>query len=206
MTIFRNCVKIYVENADGLERKKENDMKKVIALLIIVALAISMCACGVGQTNSTTTKPIKDINQPSEGLVFELNEDGKSYSVVSNGKCYDDNIVIPDTYNGLPVTKIGDYAFYKCNYFSIIIPYTVLSIGKWAFAECESLKSIIIPNLVKSIGNSAFRSCTALTSVVISDSVKSIGNYAFYECGSLTNITIPNTVSKIVFWVIWKLP
>ena len=179
-------------------------MKKIIAILMVLALACSICSCGFRWWPSFTTQTTKDINQPSEGLYFVLNEDGVSYCVSSKGTCSDYNIVIPGTYNGLPVTKIGPHAFYNSyGVNSVIIPNSVISIGAEAFAKCHSLQSIIIPNSVKTIEESTFEYCTGLNSVVISDSVESIGENAFSNCKTLTNITIPNSVQSIgenAFW------
>ena len=47
----------------------------------------------------------------------------------------------------------------------VIIPTTVNSLNKYAFYQCESLKTIEIPASVNFIGESAFASCTALTSI-----------------------------------------
>ena len=43
-------------------------------------------------------------------------------------------VTIPSTINGLPVTSIGDYAFYNCTSLtSVTIPNSVTSIGDEAF-------------------------------------------------------------------------
>lgn len=138
----------------------------------------------------------------SEGLEFKLNEDGQSCYVKSTGTCTDTDIVIPDTYNGLPVTSIGDYAFCECTSLtSVTIPDSVISIGDYAFYECVSLTSITIPDSVISIGDDAFEYCASLTSITIPNSVKSIGEWAFCWCISLTGITIPDSITSISDYV-----
>ena len=52
-------------------------------------------------------------------------------------------VVIPNEVNGVPVTSIGDGAFYNCT----------------------SLTNLSIPNSVTSIGLKAFEGCTRLTSL-----------------------------------------
>ena len=100
-------------------------------------------------------------------------------------------VAIPDTISGLPVTSIGNSAFYyKSSLTSVTIPNSFTSIGYDAFAACHSLTDVTIPNSVTSIGVAAFASCTSLTSVTIPDSVTSIGVGAFSVCTSLTAITV----------------
>ncbi len=43
----------------------------------------------------------------SEGLEYELNSDGKGYTVTGIGTCKDTNLIIPSTYNNLPVTSMA---------------------------------------------------------------------------------------------------
>ena len=134
---------------------------------------------------------------PSEGLQFALNEDGKSYSV-SKGSFTETQLFIPNSYNGLPVTTIGDQAFYNCESLtSVVIGNSVTSIGDRAFYYCRSLTSVVIGNSVTTIGHSAFSRCTSLTSVVIGNNVTSIGYYAFSSCASLTSIVIPDSITSI---------
>jgi len=82
---------------------------------------------------------------------------------------------------GSSVTRIGDYAFYRCQIPSIIIPDKVVSIGNYAFCGGK-LTSVIFPNSVTTIGNNAFSGNRYLYSVTLGSSVASIGDCAFYNC------------------------
>ena len=103
------------------------------------------------------------------GVEYTLNEDGESYTLSEYGvlnprKTFE----IPSTYQGKPVTKIGEVAF----------------------EYCCLLKSVTIPNSVTSIDTHAFSFCIRLTSVTIGDSVETIGEGAFWGCLSLASITV----------------
>ncbi len=147
--------------------------------------------------------------EPTEGLAYTLNSDGVSYSASGIGTATATEIVIADTFDGLPVTSIGDYAFYDCrDLTSIIIPEGVTSIGDYAFSLCRSMVSVIIPDSVTSIGNGALSQCELLKKIAIPNSVTSIGDGAFWGDGSLTSISIPDGVTSIgnvVFGVCTRL-
>ena len=104
-----------------------------------------------------------------------------------------ESYIIPDS-----VTKIGDYAFFRCSSLSdIVIPDSVTDIGECAFSDCSSLSKIVIPNSVTDIGDFAFSYCSSLNNIVIPNSVTNIGKGAFSGCISLTYIVIPDSVTDI---------
>ncbi|MDD6006915.1 MAG: leucine-rich repeat protein [Bacteroidales bacterium] len=122
------------------------------------------------------------------GIYYILNDDDCTASVSFKGNTYSE---YPDEYTG-----------------NVVIPssfendgkkYTVTSIGKYAFRQCESLISVTIPNSVTSIGEYSFHLCKSLTSVTIPNSVTSIGEGAFYSCSALPSINIPSSVTSIEF-------
>ena len=128
------------------------------------------------------------------------------------------DVVIPDTINGLPVTTIGDHAFYNNqNVASVSIPDSVTTIGNYAFSLCPYLTRVTLGNRVTSIGDGAFMYYKAY-SIALPDSVTSIGDGAFshswiqtislgaglgrignvvFEYSGLLAVTIPDSVTSI---------
>ena len=137
--------------------------------------------------------------QPAtEGLEYELNEDGESYSVIGIGTVEDSEIVIPSEYNGLAVTEIADSAFYYCRGLTcIMIPDSVTGMGDSAFYHCTSLTSVSIGNGISSIASSAFWHCSSLVSITIPDNVTRIESYSFGWCSALESVTIGDGVMSI---------
>ncbi|MDE7084349.1 MAG: leucine-rich repeat domain-containing protein, partial [Clostridia bacterium] len=74
---------------------------------------------------------------------------------------------------------------------------SVISIGNYAFYDCEELTEITIPYAVTRIGIRAFAFCGNLTEVIIPDRVTYIGEYAFYSCDKLARVTIPASLNDI---------
>lgn len=99
------------------------------------------------------------------GETYILSTD-KTYYMVSGKSCSLKEVVIKDSYNGLPVKSIVEKAF----------------------SGCSSLTSITIPNSVTSIGSCAFEDCSNLTNITIQNSVTNIGDYTFRGCSSLKNV------------------
>ena len=122
-----------------------------------------------------------------------------SYSVYLNSDTYYiEHVTIPSTYNGFPVTKIGNRAFEDCYYLETIeIPNSIIEIGNYAFTNCNSLREIEFPSSVKKIGDHAFEECDSLNRIEIPSGVRSIGDYAFSRCYSLKGVVIENGLEKI---------
>jgi len=81
-------------------------------------------------------------------------------------------VTIPGTINGLPVTSIGNYAFYRCS----------------------SLTSVTIPGSVTSIGICAFCGGYSLTGVYFHGNAPSIGQDVFCYANNVTVHYLPGTI------------
>ena len=144
-------------------------MKKT--LLLLVALITATIAFAKTEINGIYYN-LNDTNQTAEVTYqYRYSWDGDNYSGVTS-------ITIPEkvTYNATE--------------------YSVTSIGKSAFYDCDALTSISIPNSVTSIGDYAFSWCESLTSISIKATTPpTLGTSVFYST-NLAAIYIPdNTLS-----------
>jgi len=151
-----------------------------LSTLGMVTVTVSYTEEGVTETADFTVTVIDG----TPGLAYELITDGDNVNTyrVRKGSVTSGAVIIPASYNGLPITEIGSAndswdsgAFFNTNITSIIIPTSVKIIGYSAFNSCASLVSITIPDSVTSIGGEAFRN-TDLSSITIPDSVTTIGS------------------------------
>lgn len=127
---------------------------------------------------------------------FGANGDG-TYAVrclVNNMK----SIVVPDKYNGRPVTKISNNAFSNSKELrEISIPASIKIIGDEAFKGCDELTRVELPVGLEEIGKNAFDSCWVLQSILIPNTVKFIGAGAFKSCWELGNVQLPGNLTEI---------
>jgi len=173
-------------------------MKKLTIFMILLIASLALYA-NIMPTDNDAITGTDDDGMPTRtpGLQFTLINNDTEYSVSKGNATGARVVVIPETYNFLPVTVIGDAAFANCSLASIIIPASVTSIGSGAFSGCRSLTNITLPSELTSIGNSAFQNCYSLTTIEIPASMTSIGNVTFNNCSSLTTIEIPASVTSI---------
>ena len=164
----------------------------------LTSITIPNSVTSIGDYAFSSCILLTSINVASENLHYQsingnlYSEDGTTLYVYCPGQTAS-SFVVPNA-----VTSIGKAAFAACNSLtSITIPNSVTSIGDNAFNSCTSLPSITIPSSVTSIGETAFYSCTSLTSITIPNSVTVISNQTFENCTLLTSVTIPNSVTSI---------
>lgn len=181
-------------------------MKKKICLIVLCAVSAFACAFGLvacgsnseNNNNNNSEQGGKNENletyTPTEGLKYT--DKGSYYELTSIGTATDTEIFIAKTYNGKPVTSIGQSAFSFIDIKSVTIPDSITRINDWAFSY-SGLTSITIPDSVTSIGFGAFDYCESLTSATIGNGLTSFGYNIFLECINLSNVTIKDGAKYI---------
>lgn len=130
--------------------------------------------------------------------------DHLEYSVTDSGVritgCDDtaEEIVIPDTIEGVPVTVIDWYAFENCPKLrSVTIPDTVTHISRFAFVHCTALETVNMPSSLYSIEQYAFFNCPRLQGIDLPQGLTIIEDRAFCGCDSITEVTIPASCTSV---------
>ena len=128
-------------------------------------------------------------------FTYEENEEGYTVTGFVSNELFKQllKLNVPSEYNGLPVTKIKDSAFYVRDrnlYQTINIPNSIKEIGAYAFAETRYVSKLNLTAGLEKIGNCAFKNCI-FSEIFIPDSVTEIGEYIFYGCRYVKSITAP---------------
>ena len=137
------------------------------------------------------------------GLYYTFDDDTNPTYVLCSGigVATETDITIGSEYDGLTVTNIGSLAFDNENITSVIIPYTVTTIGAEAFKGCTSLKSVYLPETITEIGACAFEDCTSLESIEIPPKVKSL-YYTLNGCKSLKELKLHEGFTTFDYYAI----
>ena len=239
-------VKLFVQKLQRIEVMKKNLLTAVIisvlSILLIITLGSTLLLMGGDKfwpefNSSTDTEGAEDeeitLPPPMEladerHLSFILTKDDKAYTVVG---LFSDtgaiNIVIPETYNGLPVIGIENNAFASSSELvSLTMPDTIKYIGQAAFEGCTNLENLNLSPNLEYIGEYAFDGCdsldfteydnafylgdeedpytilmyakdTDIESCNVHKDTRIIYSGAFYECADLNEISIPDTIKQI---------
>ena len=169
--------------------------KKILAFFLVLIIVLTVfAACGEDPTKDGERSEEDRPDLPtSEGLEFEMSPDFKGYTLISLDTCKTSDIVL-NTYNDVPITRIADKVFQKCEGLTSITfgkESMITEIGSSAFEGCTGLESIVIPSSVEKIDPTSFYGCTNLESIIVE------GENETYE--SKDNCIIEKDTKTLVF-------
>ncbi len=131
---------------------------------------------------------------------YAVSENEQNSAVITLLKSeYSVTVRIPKSIKGLTVIGIGDGVFEgksSENISKIILPDTVVSVGKNAFKDCSKIQ-ISVLGVLTYVGEGAFLGCDGLAEVELGEGITEIEALSFGGCASLESITLPSTLTKI---------
>lgn len=164
------------------------------------------------------------VAAPTESLTYSLSSDGLSYICTGITDNTLTDVVVPGYYNGLPVTDIGEGAFYNnSNIKSLFLSNNIKTIQKNGITNCGFLTDVTLPDTILDIGIYVFIllpsltynfinngkylgnyenpylvlhviSDTSASHISINNRCKSIGYGAFFNCDNMTTLSLPSSV------------
>ena len=156
-------------------------MKQILAF----ALAILLCFCAFSGCEKQE-KP----GANSTDFTFKLNDNGNGYALAAYSGT-DVNVIIPNSYEGLPVTEIYTNAFYQNpTVKSITVPGTITEITSYTFSGCVALETVSFQDGVTTLGQSIFSGCVNLTEINLPQTIASIDPFTFMDYAALVNINL----------------
>lgn len=188
--------------------------KKVLSLLLAIAMVCSLAACGGGKD------PAPAEASPAEGAGSAASEEetpGENEDPASGEASEPEEVEMHYTFENGTLTCSGNGEIVREDWIEVVkntifdpsksgcasavetlvIEPGVTAIGEDAFSGCENLAGeVVIPDSVTSIEYRAFAN-DPLTSAVIPDSITEIGENAFIGCLNLTNVSLPKNLKEI---------
>lgn len=123
---------------------------------------------------------------------------GNEYTVLGRGGAKEEELIIPETYNGKPVTTIAEGAFKNDQTVkTVFVPSSVKTILDEAFFACGNLERVVLPEGIAVIENRTFYGCANLEEINIPSSVTEIKYQAFSGCQSLKEVNLPASLRKL---------
>lgn len=185
----------------------------LVALLAVASVAV-FAACG-----EIEEAVFGDPNVATEGLVYQLRENGSWVNdftlvsgeqppeVESDGYWVVDytgtssKVVVPATYQGKPVAGLLNGCFSEesrsLNIKSVYMNDGIMYLGDNVFASNKTVAAVRFPNTLIKIGNGAFFDADSIVDIDMPDSVIEIGDNVFTFCDSLTSVKISNGLNVI---------
>jgi hypothetical protein len=213
-TAMHETKKALKERVNHIVKKKKHLLISALCLILVLSIVTGCSFAGKKDSTPTTdpsdsagttepggtTEPLQGPSpeNPSKGLYYRVNLDGKTCTVISSGTCVDKEFYVPSVIDGYTVTAIGDGAFEFFEWAEYIyLPDTVTAIGERAFYACGKVTEIRLPSGLQSVGGDAFRECGNLKALELPQNVEVIGDFTVRGCNKLEKLTIPETVTYL---------
>ncbi len=198
----------------------------IIALLIVVSTVTLSFMLRFNRDKDEPNELLTRIEESisrylDNGLCLTLAEDGSSY-VVSSGWCNEENVIIPEVFNGKPITAVI-YCDFSKNTKTITLPNTITRFGAVLpenlqyneykgvnYLGNEENPYLVAVSLIEArvfelslhpdtrvIADGAFSSRQLLQSAALPSGLEYIGANAFSGCSTLEEIKLPRSLKVI---------
>ena len=171
----------------------------LVAVGIILGIVFGVRSCsknpkeGSGSTSQPTVTSSTSEPVVIDYLNYALNDDGVSYKVTGAKPGHPEDIVIPDTHEGKPVTVIDHHAFWDDqNVKTVVMTDNITFLGTLCFHECENLVSVDLSENLVGTETGCFAGCTALEGITLPNTLVDAECDIFADCPALETVEYDN--------------
>lgn len=171
--------------------KRENHKVRKFAV-ILTAAALTIGASMPMLNSSTVSSAVLSACAAEDEPYTDGSNDTFYYMkysdhiAISGLKSTPNDLVIPDTIDGLPVTKIQLYTFQYLSISSVKFPDSLKEIDSYCFSDCPNLTEVTLPASIERLGFHVFENCTSLTTVNFPDHPVKASDFTFENTPWLT--------------------
>ena len=189
---------------DSITKIEEDALRNITAKKVIFGKSIKRITTGALQSAEIDVVDLSNVESP---LILE--EGAFKHTLIKN-------IILPPTLvkmgeavfaestelvsvvmQGDSLRKIPDFAFDACTSLKkVVLPSSVLILGKKCFRGCENLNEINLPTRLISIGDCAFIRC-AFEEITLPKKITLIPDCCFSGCRSLKNVNVSTNLSAV---------
>ncbi len=176
---------------------KKRFLFSISALVILIVFSLSGCFES-GDNGDSGNDENKTSDESS--FTYSLNSDGKSYSIVGITNDNIVNLVIPEEYQGLPVTSImpGVFEGMKISHVeNVKLSKNISSVGTENFCNSSIITTVNFSSGLDEVPKGCFNNLTGLSEIFWGENITKIGDNTFKYCKSLANLSVPEGISII---------
>lgn len=158
----------------------KNKVQKFTALLTAAALTAGFAQplTNLSMKASTFTAYADEgYTEGSNDMFYYLKY--SDHISITGSKSQTDNLVIPETIDGLPVTKIDLYSFEFLSIKSVTFPDSLKEIDSYSFSDCPNLTEVTLPANIERLGFHVFENCTSLKTINFPDHLVKTNDFTF---------------------------
>ena len=189
--------------------KHIKDIKKAWKIFAVIMAVILVSISALLIWLAAEDKKVEALYLRQDGTAT-----GYSFSVSTTDTRGQDEIVIPASYKGTPITTVADRAFAKTNLTVVTLPATISYVGDGAFSDC-TVKAVYYKGTLADWCKINFRSATANPvycgatvhfesgsliengELLLPEGVTEIGDYAFYGWSNIRTVRNLDKVTTI---------
>ncbi|MBE6970280.1 MAG: leucine-rich repeat domain-containing protein [Ruminococcaceae bacterium] len=201
-------------------------MRKFITFFVLLALVLSLAACGGKESEGSTVTEIPMDGSPgtaepapaataapeapaadAAGIRWQV--DGGTLTVSGQGAMSDyelfcapwdesgESIAVETLVVEEGISYLGSHAFAAClNLSEVHLPQSLRGIGSFCFADCLALENVDFAPGLMFIGDSAF-SGTGLRTLTLPEGLAAIGELSFTLCAALETVRLPDSLCSV---------